>query len=276
MTHEPNFYPDLKIVPVEDLILQEYVQKSRMKKLANEIQTEGFLRNPPIVTNFFQGKYLHLDGANRITAIQLLKYPSCLVQVVDYSDPSHVRLMSWSHLVSVDEKKYLDGIKALPNVEVRELTAFSNRYLLRARVLCVIMFRNGKVYECSTNAPYTEAVALMGKCVDLYGSADVERVFSASPWTTSSIQNRFERYTEKNMFVVFPNFSPQQVITLVDKGVLMPAGVTRHVVYRRKLNVNMPLELLQITPVEKANEALQKFLQHRSVRLYEEPVIYFE
>lgn len=270
------FYPDVKIVPVSEIKLQEYVQKNRMKKLADEIQREGILRNPPIVTNFFNGTYLHLDGANRITAIELLRYPMCLVQVVDYSDPTHVRLMSWSHLVSVDTDKFLANVKKIPHMDVRELASYSNKCVIRPRVVCVFMLRNGKTYECSAHVSHTEVVTLMGKCVDLYAQSDVERVFSASPWTSASIKTRFDRYSDKNMFVAFPNFSPSQVITLVDRGVLMPAGITRHVVYRRKLNVNMPLEFLKIKPIEKANEALQKFLQHRHVRLYEEPVIYFE
>ncbi len=273
---EPVFYPDLKIVPVESIRLQEYVQKGRMKKLASEIKREGILRNPPIVTNFFKGTYLHLDGANRITAIELLNYKYCLVQVVDYSDPSHVRLMSWSHLVHVDEATFIKKIETLGDISIRELTTYSNRYLLRSNVLCVVMFRSGKVFELTAKLSYTEVVSKMGNFVDLYTDADVERVFSASPWNEESIHNRFERYTDKNMFVAFPNFSPQQVITLVDRGVLMPAGVTRHVVYRRKLNVNMPLNFLQEASEEKANEKLQSFLQHRTVRLYEEPVIYFE
>lgn len=273
---EPVFYPDIKIVPVSSIKLQEYVQKGRMKKLAAEIKREGILRNPPIVTNFFNGTYLHLDGANRITAIDLLKYKYCLVQIVDYSDPSHVRLMSWSHLVHIDEATLLSRIEKLGDISVRELTSYSNRYLLRANVVCVMMLRNGKIYELTSKLSYTQVVAKMGQFVDLYGDADVERVFSASPWTEHSIKTRFERYSDKNMFVAFPNFSPQQVITLVDRGVLMPAGVTRHVVFRRKLNVNMPLEFLTSSSEEKANEKLQTFLQHRTVRLYEEPVIYFE
>lgn len=273
---EPIFYPDLKIVPVASIRLQEYVQKGRMKKLAAEIKKEGILRNPPIVTNFFNGTYLHLDGANRITAIGLLNYKFCLVQVVDYSDPSHVRLMSWSHLVHTEEATLLSRVEKLGDISVRELSNYSNRYLLRANAVCIIMLRSGKVYELTSKLSYTQVVAKMGEFVDLYGDADVERVFSASPWTEASIKTRFERYSDKNMFVAFPNFSPQQVITLVDKGVLMPAGVTRHVVYRRKLNVNMPLDFLQSTSEAKANEKLQTFLQRRSVRLYEEPVIYFE
>ena len=226
------FYPDLKIVPVACLRLQEFVQKSRMKKLASEIKREGILRNPPIVTNFIHGTYLHLDGANRITAIELLQYKYCLVQVVDYSDPTHVHLMSWSHLVNVDESTFFEKIAKLKDVTVRELSVYSNRYLIRSNVLCVMMFRSGKVYELSSTLSYRDVVAKMGEFVKLYGDGEVERVFSASPWTEASIKLRFDRYSEKNLFVAFPNFSPQQVITLVDHGVLMPAGVTRHVVYR--------------------------------------------
>ena len=65
----PVFYSDLKIVPVADIKLQEFVQKGRMRTLAEAIKKEGILKNPPIVTNFFNDTYLHLDGANRITAV---------------------------------------------------------------------------------------------------------------------------------------------------------------------------------------------------------------
>jgi len=63
------FYPDLKIVPISGIKLQEYIQKDRMQALASAIKREAMLKNPPIVTNFFNGDYLHLDGANRITAV---------------------------------------------------------------------------------------------------------------------------------------------------------------------------------------------------------------
>lgn len=270
------FYPDLKIVPVSRIKLQEYVQKGRMNKLAAAIKAEGMLRNPPIVTNFFNDTYLHLDGANRITAIELLKYPHCLVQIVDYSDPTHVRLTSWSHVTTVQKHTFLDSVGKFPDVSIREVKSFHHRSILKPNIVCVVMFTDGAVFEVSASAPFVELVRRMGLLVDLYAKSQVERVFSESPWTADSIRVRFERHPEHNVFLVFPTFSPQQVITLVDRGVLMPAGLTRHVVYRRKLNVNLPLEFLRIAPVEKANEELQKFLGPRTVRLYEEPVIYFE
>lgn len=269
------FYPDLKIVPVSHIKLQEYVQKNRMGLLAQSIKEEGILRNPPIVTNFFNDTYLHLDGANRITAVSLLKYPNCLVQVVDYTDPSHVHLMSWSHVISTKKDQILRKLKKIPNIEIKEIKSFHHRSLYRPYIVCVFVFNDGEVYEITSKGSFVDFMKHMGDVVALYADAHVERVFSASPWNTESIMARFERYPENNLFVAFPTFSPQQVMTLVDRGVLMPAGITRHVVYRRKLNVNLPLKYLSM-PIEKANVELQKFLQHRTVRLYEEPVIYFE
>ena len=272
----PVFYSDLKIVPVADIKLQEFVQKGRMRTLAEAIKKEGILKNPPIVTNFFNDTYLHLDGANRITAVSLLKYKNCLVQIVDYGDPTHVHLSSWSQLTRVNKEQFLSSIKRLKEVSIKEVKSFNHRSLFRPYIICVVVFADGTVYEILAKTPFTDLVTRMGEVVNVYAGTFVERVYSGSPWTDESIKIRFERYADNNMFIAFPTFSPQQVMTLVDRGVLMPAGITRHVVYRRKLNVDLPLEYLAITPVQKANEKLQQFLQHRTVRLYEEPVIYFE
>ena len=272
-----NFYPDLKIVPIDHIKLQEYVQKKRMNTLAEAIKKEGILKNPPIVTNFFNDTYLHLDGANRITAVSLLGYPNCLVLVVDYSDPTHVHLMSWSHLAQVDKKVFLSTIQKIKNITVKETKTFHHKTLVQPRVICMIVFADGSTWEVTSSSSSVELIVpSIGAIVNLYVDQHIERVFSASPWTHTSIMARFERYPENTAFLTFPNFSFQQVIALVDQGILMPAGITRNVVYRRKLNVNLPLEYLKMSPIEKANERLQKFLQSRAVRLYEEPIIYFE
>lgn len=274
--NEPVFYPDLRIVPIAHIHLQEKIQKSRMRTLANSIERQGMLRNPPVVANFFNDTYLHLDGANRITAVSLLKYPNCLVQVIDYSDPTHVHLSSWSHLTKVNKNEFVTSIQKMTDLEITKVDHFNHQMLLQPHVLAVVQFVSGDVWEVTAKTSFTQLVKRLGDVVDLYAESPVERVFSGSPWTSESIHVRFERYPENNMFIAFPNFSPEQIIALVDRGVLMPAGVTRHIVYRRKLNIDLPLEYLKIEPIEKANEKLQKFLQHKTVRLYEEPIIYFE
>ncbi len=272
----PIFYPDLRIVPIADIKLQEYVQKPRVTPLAEAIKKEGFLRNPPIVTNFYEGKYLQLDGANRLTAMTELGYTNCCVQIIDYSDPAHVHLLSWSHVILVDKNEFLSKVKAIAGVTLQKVRVFDHESLLRPEVVSVFVFTDQTVYQVLTDLSLESLVKSANAIVDLYKDQEVERVFSGSPWTTQSIAERFRRYAEDNLFVVFPNYSPAQVMKIIHKGILMPAGVTRHVVYRRKLNVNVPLSYFAISKMDEANEKLQKFLQHRQVRLYEEPVIYFE
>jgi len=276
MAATSSFFPDLQILPIANIRLQEYVQKNRARKLASVMKKEGVLRHPPIVTQSVNGTFLHLDGANRITAVSMLGYTNCLVQEVDYSDPQQVHLTSWSHLTSFPKEQFLANLTRAKCIAVREHKAFDHRSLLRPDTLCVAMFAGDGVFEVRCKTNFADFVSEMGKVVDLYEDKPVERVFSESPWTQESIRVRFNRHPELNLFLAFPTFSPQQVMTLADRGALMPAGLTRHVVYRRKLNVNMPLSFLASSTVVEANRKLQKFLQKRTVRLYEEPVIYFE
>jgi len=276
MGPSPSFYPDLKILPITDIRLQEYVQKRRAGTLAEIMKKEGILRHPPIVTQSLSGMYIQLDGANRITAISVLGYSHCLVQEIDYSDPHQVHLTSWSHLTVVSKEQFLHVLRGMSCVTVREHKTFSHRLLLRPDTLCVAVFAGDGAVEVRCKTSFADFVSEMGKIVAIYEDKPVERVFSESPWTPESISVRFKRHPELNVFIAFPTFSPQQVMTLVDRGALLPAGLTRHVVYRRKLNVNMPLEYLAIPSVIEANKKLQKFLQKRSIRLYEEPVMYFE
>lgn len=270
----PVFYPDLKIVPLNKIKAQELVRKDRYSELAQSVQKEGILRNPPLVTPFFNDTYLQLDGANRIIVIKTLGFKNCLVQSVDYSDPQQVRLTSWSHVATVNKNVYLTKIKVIPELKVTAMTRFDHRSVLDPSLIAVLVFADKSVYVLGRDGMLAQRIESLNSVVDLYGN--IVRVFSESAWNWPSIKKRFELNPGTNLFVHFPTFSPSQIMQLVDQNVLMPAGVTRHVVNRRKLNVNLPLEYLKEKNLEKANVRLQKYLQHKTVRLYEEPVIYFE
>src|SRR5688500_12969377 len=83
--------PDLRIVPLDLLIDHEYIAAQRTAPLAQRLQAEGLLKNPPIVAPLdLDGgdeRFVVLDGANRTTALHTLGYPHVLVQVVDYETP---------------------------------------------------------------------------------------------------------------------------------------------------------------------------------------------
>ena len=271
----PIFYPDLKIISLEDIKLQELVRKDRYSELAKSVKEEGILRNPPLVTPFLDDDtYLQLDGANRIVVIKTLGYKNCLVQSVDYSDPQQITLTSWSHVTSVNKDMFLDRIRKIPHLTITQMPRYDHHATLDPLMIAVVVCADKSVYLLERDGTLAQRMESLNKIVDLYG--DIVRVFSESAWSWGSIKKRFTLNPGTNLFVQFPTFSPSQVMQLVDQKALLPAGVTRHVVYRRKLNVNLPLSFLKIKSLDEANEKLQKFLQKKTVRLYEEPVIYFE
>src|ERR1700674_466750 len=92
--------PDLRIVPIDLLVEHEYNDAQRTAPLARRLQSEGLLKNPPIVSPLEDdARFVVLDGANRTTALNTLGFTCCLVQVVKYEDPP-VTLSTWHHVIT--------------------------------------------------------------------------------------------------------------------------------------------------------------------------------
>ena len=92
--------PNLKILPIEILILHEDHDMQRTLPLVEKLRGAGILRNPPIVMPLTDGteRYMVLDGANRVTSLTEMEFPHIVAQVVKADDP-HVNLQTWNHIV---------------------------------------------------------------------------------------------------------------------------------------------------------------------------------
>ena len=91
--------PNLKIVPISEIIFHEDPDDERSTKLIEDIRKENRLKNPPVVaTHSGTKKYILLDGANRLTALQSLNIPDVLVQHIDLFDPGLI-FLHWHHAV---------------------------------------------------------------------------------------------------------------------------------------------------------------------------------
>ena len=99
---DPDFrLPDLRFLPVEQLVPHERHDEQRMRPLIERIRTMGVLKNPPIVAPLPDAddgtaRFVILDGANRVTAAQSAGIPHMVAQVVRYEEPD-VRLATWFH-----------------------------------------------------------------------------------------------------------------------------------------------------------------------------------
>src|SRR3990170_5001472 len=99
MSEPSGGYPDLRIVPVADLLLHERVDLERVTRLIDRLSADGILKNPPIVASLpGSDRFLLLDGANRVSAMQNLDIPHLIVQVEPFENEK-LEVRHWNHVV---------------------------------------------------------------------------------------------------------------------------------------------------------------------------------
>jgi hypothetical protein len=285
--------PQLKIVPVKDIIIHEHFDKTRSPKLAKMIEEAGVLQDPPIVARLGEGKYVHLDGANRITVFReedLLNCRHILVQIVDYFDPESVKVSSWCHLTQQDKGSFLSrlyskGIEPLPMDREATKALISED----EGALCCFFFQDGDVFGVKSDRDFESRVKQMNEVVRTY-EVRIERDClepEKGEWK-KQINTLFEKHEDCNILVAFPKFTPEQVVQIATKlaagenrenVVKMPPGVTRHIVLEgRALRINFPLSVLKAEgmSLEAKNELLKEFLRKKKPRRYEEPTFMYD
>jgi hypothetical protein len=271
--------PDLRILPIELLIEHEYNDAQRTAPLAKRLEAEGLLKNPPIVTPLDDDpRFVVLDGANRTTALHLLGYPHCLVQVVRYEDPP-VTLSTWHHVITgLALEDYLSAIHDIDGLEMGQLDLLHARAgLARRELLAYTICADGRVYVARTRRQRLhEQNALLNQMVDTYKERG--RLYRAA---TDHLHEAQRLYPDLTALVIFPRYEASEVIALARDGELLPTGLTRHLIQGRALRTNYPLsELKSADSLEAKNERLQAWLQaklgSKEIRYYGEATFLFD
>jgi hypothetical protein len=295
--------PELKIVPVKDIIIHEHFDKTRSPRLAKIIGEAAVLRDPPVVArlgggkhrggNHRFGKYVHLDGANRITVFQeedLLNCQHILVQIVDYFDPESVKLSSWCHLTQQDKASFLSQLQS-KGIEPLPMDCNAARALLSEseEVLCCLFFRDGDVFGVKGSSGFESRLNSMNEVVRTYeGKIERDHLEPEKGEWKSQINGLFEKHDDCNIIVVFPRFTPRQIVQIASKSaagenteneIKLPPGITRHIISEgRALRINFPLSVLKAEgmSLETKNEMLKEFLRKNKPRHYEEPTFMYD
>ncbi|MGA9350310.1 MAG: hypothetical protein WBW48_16120 [Anaerolineae bacterium] len=282
--------PELRIVPVNDIVIHEHFDKTRSPRLAKRIEEDGVLKDPPIVARLGGGKYVHLDGANRITIFQeedLLNCQHILVQVVDYFDPESVKLSTWCHLTQQDKDSFLSRLKS-NGIEPLPMDCDAARTLISEREggLCCLFFRDGDAFGVKSESDLESRVKLMNEVVRIYeGRIERDCLEPENGEWKKQINGLFEKHQDCNIIVAFSEFTPKQVVQIAHKlatgenAVKIPPGITRHIVVEgRALRINFPLSVLKAEgmSLETKNELLKEFLRKKKPRRYEEPTFMYD
>jgi hypothetical protein len=264
--------PQLSFVSVADLVLHEQHDASRSAPLSERLRRDGMLKNPPIVAAIpGDGRFVVLDGANRTTALRQLGVPHVVVQVVDYTDPD-LALDTWHHLVAeiptpefAQAAQKITGISFQPGDLLRARAA-----LARRDALVYVVFPDGMVLIARGESDLHERAALLNALVDVYRFRS--RIYRVS---TDQIEQVLPYYQNVTALIVFPRYQPSEILELARNSARLPAGITRHVIPRRALRLNIPVSmLLDPRSLTEKNEWLtawmRKKLTDKQIRFYQE------
>lgn len=276
--------PVLQFVSTAKLLPHEEHDPQRSEPLIKRIAAADIWLHPPIVTPLGDDDehYVVLDGANRCFSVQQLGYPHILVQVVRYDTPQ-VQLDTWNHaLEGFDTKIILERIGQLENVELRQgdLLEAQAELAQRDAIAYIVDFQTTphNVYIlCSDERTMSSRTERLRAIVDCYKSdARLERINS------SQVETVLNLYPNTHALVVFPHYEPSEIRFAAREQILLPPGISRHIIHGRAMRLLYPIDTLKDdqTPLSTKNENLQAWVQEqlnrRAVRFYAESCYMFD
>jgi hypothetical protein len=279
--------PDLRVISLGGLIFHEDPDEERLLNLVNRLGSEGILKNPPIVATADKGdRFIILDGANRVTALSKLKYEHIPVQVVQPHDPL-LEIRCWHHAIEKFDKDYfLKNISKMAAIKLKEIaveeavrngddTEINPRHA-QDGYLCQLTFADGQTYAAYNGGELLEQLTHLKKITDLYLHTSLyDRVSYTNP------EHLRSNYPEFRTLVTFRRFGIHEVEQIVLAGQKLPAGITRVLLPKRALGINIRLEFLksELTLEEKNHwlaEMIHKMVLSKSIRFYQEPTFRFD
>ena len=278
----------LEIIPIKNIIVHEESDTSRSHDLIAKLKKSGLFTDPIIVASLGNGKYLQLDGMNRINCFKKLGIKNILCQIVDYSNQEEIELSSWIHLFKANREDFFKHIRKNKDLVIKraDLEQIGPRYIKEkdfGRLVTVVDKKEGS-FLVLTAGEFTEKIKRLNYIVNFYKDS-ITRSILPFNMTARNIRLFFYEHPhlnfydnpDTNIMVVFPNFTPQQIVTVVQSGEVIPAGISRHIVKGRCLNVNLPMKFFDNSKsVLELNRLLDRYLRNKNVRFYEETTIHFE
>jgi len=269
--------PELQIVPTESLQPHEEIEARRAQRLIRSLQTEGFLKNPPVVLQIREApdRYVVLDGANRTTAFKQMGFPHILVQIAR----SGVEVMSWNHVLRGENSApLLEAIRGLADARLTPTDPQRAPAALQTRQsLMYLVVPGGEVWQLeSPELQLGARVELLGKVVKLS-----ERGFRRERTGAEDLNGLVKLYPDLSCLIVYPRFEVRDVIEVAASGGLFPSGTTRFLISPRALRVNFPLATLaDRSPLESKRQVLDEWIrervEQRRVRYYAESTFLFD
>lgn len=280
--------PHLRMIDLAGLRFHEEHDEVRMLALVARFGTEGYLKHPPVVASTDKDReFILLDGANRVTALRKLNFQHIPVQVVSLDDPL-LTLSSWHHAIERYGKAYfLENIRRMKDLEVMvNASGHKEKSGVKAsknadktsgdgNLLCTLTFNDNESLNLRNSSGLSEKVKHLKFITDLYLHAPCsDRV------SYTNIDHLRKNYPEFQTLILFNDFSKDEICRLAESGQKLPSGITRVILPKRALGLNVSLEFLKssLTLEEKNHwleEMIHKKVIKKSIRFYQEQTFMF-
>ena len=263
--------PALKLVPLSSIELQEKAEGGRLERLFEDFKKSQTLKDPPIVAKGLGKKLIQLDGTNRINVLRRLGCSHVVVQTVDYHDTSQVLIKSWVHVSKVNKEVFKRKLKKLKGAKTENFKIGLGVTLTGHPLAAAsIIFRDGSGLSIYINSDLVKRVKLIRSVVKLYEEL-IERDRQVSIESMDQLAEFFGKHKDKNVALFFPSFSSREIYSLMEKGIVLPTGITRHIINGRVLRINYPISMLKKeTGLRKKEKYFKDFLSSLNFRFYEE------
>lgn len=245
---------NFKIALLELSLLKphEEVIDNLVRKLANEMESEGEVKDPLIID---EEDHVILDGMHRFNSLKRLGCrfaPCCLI---DYDNPV-VKVESWYRVFNIREsEKFVEQLLEGFAVNYkREKGALSGSEIILASVGTRFVPTQliDDVQSARRAVELERAVSLKG-----YKAEYQPSIIAIQRWRSGNA----------HFVIPLPTFTKRRIRELGEKGILLPHKSTCHVIPSRPLRLDVPLSLLRnedITPAE-ANTRLGELLSSRKI-----------
>jgi len=261
----------LRIVPLDKIIPHEQTDPERVGRLVESFQQEMTLKNPPIVTKWHD-EFVVLDGATRVTALKEMGFEYVVAQVISHNDGS-IQLQAWNHIKQgLAPEKLRELVQAVPEVALTEASlGLIQDIMVERGGLCYLVLADGQALVIEARPGYNRLEALNKLVAAYITGGQVERT---SITDFSAVKQSFPRLS--GLFV-FPSFTVDQVLQISKAGKVLPTGITRFIIPKRVLRMNLDLKRLkQDEPASLKsvwlNQVIDDLFANRRIRYYEEPL----
>lgn len=267
----------LRVVSLRDVLLHEHIEQQRVERLTARLQEDQLLKNPPIVVEF-QSRYILLDGATRITALQRIGCRDAVVQIVEYEAPG-LKLETWNHLlIDLPLDEFFVTLRQISDLHIEPVVwEDAEAALARRASIGTLVLSDGTVYCLRTmGTSLTEQTRVLNQVVAAYeGRGEMYRV------AHTNVERLLAEHTRVSALMIFPCYRPEEIRYLALNGSKLPTGITRHIIPGRAMRINIPLDLLRADePLDQKNAWLDAWMKtkmrERQVRFYQESVFLFD